>query len=137
MFADFPRFVVLVWFLDHFWRISAHLPDCAMQLKQTEAGTSLYLGRIFKLFRQNLNQNVSVHIFWVRPQKYDEIFHFYLTLLCRFQKSMEISSCFCDLLWIVEKNIELGITTVQGLFTKIKKLTNITIFSILLKVRQF
>ena len=70
MFADFPRFVVLVWFLDHFWRISAHLPDCAMQLKQTEAGTSLYLGRIFKLFIQNLNQNVSVHIFWVRPQNF-------------------------------------------------------------------
>ena len=52
MFADFPRFVVLVWFLDHFWRISAHLPDCAMQLKQTEAETSLYLGRILKLFIQ-------------------------------------------------------------------------------------
>ena len=59
MFADFPRFVVLVWFLDHFWRISAHLPDCAMQLKQTEAGTFLYLGRILKLFIRNLNENVK------------------------------------------------------------------------------
>ena len=67
MFADFPRFVVLVWFLDHFWRISAHLPDCAMQLKQTEAETSLHLGRILKLFKVNSVQEacakcVAVHI---------------------------------------------------------------------------
>ena len=106
MFADFPRFVVLVWFLDHFWRISAHLPDCAMQLKQTEAGTSLYLGRILKLFIQNLNENVKSSYIRGRPQKYDKIFHF-----CNFQNKC---GDFVMFLWPSQnslKNRELGIAT--------------------------
>ena len=36
MLADFPHPMVLVRFLDHFWHISAHLPNCAMQLEQIE-----------------------------------------------------------------------------------------------------
>ena len=96
MFADFPRFVVLVWFLDHFWRISAHLPDCAMQLKQTEAETSLYLGRILKLFIQNLNENVKVHIFGEGHKNMTKS-----SIFVTSKTSVEISSCFRGLLRIV------------------------------------